>query len=121
MNPTTDRFSVRAVVVGLVIVTLGIVVALLVILITVTLTPEQQTSVLTTLGTIGTVALGGLVGVLAHTATSPDPLPPGPGEPINVPVLGGNVQVGPMPEPAPDVPADPVVEPLPPPFAEPGE
>lgn len=95
---TTDRFSVRAVVLGLVIVTLGIVAALLVILITVNLSAEQQTAALTTLSTIGTAALGGLVGLLAHTASPEPPGVPQPGEPIEVPVLGGSVQIAPIPE-----------------------
>lgn len=114
MNPTTDRFTIRTIVIGLLMITFAVIVALVIILLEVALTTEQQGSIISGLRDLAVFAAGGVVGLLAHTA-SPEPVPaPQPGQPVNVPVLGGNVQVGPMPEPVVDV-QPPVEDPLPPP------
>lgn len=71
----TDRLTVRAVAIGLVLVVMGTVAALVIILTAVDLTAEQRGQVLGVLGSIGTGALGAAAALLAHTASS-DPAPP---------------------------------------------
>lgn len=109
MNPTTDRFTVRSVVLGLIVVAVLIVVALVVILLTASgLSPENKTQIVTTLQGFGAVAIGAVAGVLAHTA-SQDPVPaPQPGAPVSMPITGGTVEVAPIPVPVPEPEPEPV-------------
>jgi hypothetical protein len=66
---TNDTFTVRSVVLGLVVVVVAIVVSLVVVLVAVTLTPEQTGAIISGLAGIGTTALGALAALLAHTVT----------------------------------------------------
>lgn len=96
-TPTaTDRFTVRAVVVGLLVLALGIVAALLVVLIVVPLTAEQKTMVLQGLIGAGASAGGAVAALLAHTTSTP-PAPVAPvapaGAPTNIPVVDAPVIV----------------------------
>lgn len=86
MNPTTDRFTVRAVVLGLILIAVAIVIALVVVLMTVSLSADQKTQIVTTLQSLGVGALGAVAGILAHTASSdPAPVPPTQALPVPLP------------------------------------
>lgn len=95
----TDRFSIRAVVLGLILIVLGTVGALLYALTTVTLTSEQQGQITTALVALGSGGLGALTALLAHTASQApsveaqaQPIPgpsTDPAAPAPLPVPGG--------------------------------
>lgn len=66
----TDRFTVRAVVLGLIVITLAVVAVLAYSLTVVDLAGEQRGTVIGALVAIGTGAFGALAGILAHTASN---------------------------------------------------
>lgn len=72
MPPTTDRFTIRAVAIGLIFTILAVVGALTYSLAAVTLTPQEQGVLLGVIGSLGTGALGA-VGALLASTRSQDP------------------------------------------------
>lgn len=84
----TDRFTVRAVVLGLITIVLGVLAVLAFALSAVDLSGEQRGTILGVLSSVGTGALGAVAGILARTA-SPEP----PGAPPVAPVEEAPVNV----------------------------
>lgn len=83
----TDKFTIRAVVVGLIFLAVAVVGALTYAMSAVTLAPEQRGTIIGGLITLGSGAAGAVAGILARTtsadagstvttvATGPDPAP----------------------------------------------
>jgi hypothetical protein len=66
----TDRFTIHAVVLGLIVITLAVVGALVYAISVVDLSPEQRGSVIGALVSLGSLAAGAVAGLLAHTASN---------------------------------------------------
>lgn len=66
----TDRFTIHAVVLGLIFITLAVVGALVYAISVVDLSAEQRGSVIGALVSLGSLAAGAVAGLLAHTATN---------------------------------------------------
>jgi hypothetical protein len=72
-----DKLVIRIVATGLLVIVIAIIVAILVTLVSVSVTADQRTMLITLLGSLGTTALGGAAALLASTHAAPDaPLPP---------------------------------------------